>query len=466
MKKEHANLILPDTNVLIGDVESINKFINDGNLVVIALTVLQELDRLKSDWRIGAQVRCVTRQIEDLVFSGSSQLIIERKMDFSNLNLDEHKPDDKIIATFHYILNNNQDDCYQGFNKYKLVSIDKNMRIIAYSLLRDFPQAVIEDYQANLITPTQIQQNIPVFSKKSSDVSFAFDDKIFGNIVENGGVLIKDEYEIEENTILLMRKGEKMLIVPKDFNILGVKPIFNNKTNWGQLLAMKQLMDNSIHAVFLEGPAGTGKTLLAMAAALEQKKNFDQLVLVNPMVPLSNKEKMGFLPGDQRDKMAPWMLPFEQNIRFLEKNHPARMRSLKGLSRKKKGAKISGAQLENEEKMIFLPIWEQYGFTVQPLEYIRGQTISGAFIIVEETQNITQHEIKTIITRVGSGTKIIFCGDLSQTDDQAFLSPKSSGLTYAIERLVGTDHESKMVAASLLTSTVRSKLASYASKKL
>jgi PhoH-like ATPase len=154
-------------------------------------------------------------------------------------------------------------------------------------------------------------------------------------------------------------------------------------------------------------------------------------------------------------------MPFSQNIRFLEKKQKARMSRVLSERCENNGKKSKNSNSNLDEKNYDL--WEKYGFICQPLDYIRGQTIANAYIIIEEAQNLSQHEIKTIMTRAGDGTKLIFCGDLSQIDSP-YISAKNSGLTYAIERMSGGNHQNKMVGVSILTKTVRSKLSSFASE--
>jgi len=462
--KEKENLIVPDTSVIIGDPRAINHFLNDGNLLVIPFTVLRELDKLKNDWRIGSVARTVIRQIENLVFSDHPQVIIEKNTNFKDLRIDAAKPDDQIIATFNYVLHTTQ--LYGGYKKYKLISDDTNMRIIAQTLFKEFPQVKIERYHSNLIVPKR-NQDIPVVSVSSSEMRLQYESEIFGEIPENGGVIIENfpsSSARKENSVLVIRKGDNLEPISTDLEIMGLSAVNGKGVNWSQLLAFRQLLDKGIHLVFLQGPAGTGKTLLAIAAALEQRKDFDQLILVNPMIPLNNQQKMGFLPGDIKAKSAPWLLPFEQNIRFLEKTQRNRMAAILNNGKKQKNSKASssGIDLENETGN---NISEKYGFICQPLDYIRGQTIINSFIIVEEAQNLSQLEMKTIVTRAGKGTKYVFCGDISQID-LPYISIDNSGLTYGIEKLSGFGAKNKMVGVSILTETVRSPLAAFASEVL
>lgn len=454
-KNEKVNLIFPDTNVLVGDENVIHKLIEGNNLVVVPFVVLCELDELKSRPRIGHAARRTISDLGELIFSGNPNLVVERRQDFTDLSLDSSKPDNQIIATFNYVLRNLKE--YGNFEKCKLISEDLNFRVIAHSLFKNNPLVSIESYQANVVV-MKTPHELHLIKVKAHQLQLDYDPTFFGDIPENGGVLIEAGITTKglngETQMLAIRKGEKLEFIDTQMELFGLNALHNKMANWGQLLAFRQLTDNGIHCVILQGQAGTGKTLMAIAAALEQKHRYEQLLLVSPMVPLNNQQKMGFLPGDMKEKSLPWLAPFIQNLHFLENKQAQKMAEVLGVSPK---AKSSKAPETNNESL-----WEKYGFNCQPLDYIRGQTITNAFIIIEEAQNLSQLEIKTIVTRAGEGSKLVFCGDLSQID-VPYLSTETSGLTYAIERLSGYGQQNKMVGVSFLTRSVRSKLAAFAS---
>lgn len=461
-KTKDSNLIIPDTNVLISDPDAILKMINgSSNLVVLPLTVLTELDKLKRDLRIGKDVSRAINAIEQFVIAGNENFVIVKETDYSGLNIDTAKADHQILATFNYVLNS---DKYQGYAKYKLVTDDTNMRLIAHGVFAESENIIIEKYKAIIVENTK-SQKLPIISisKKNVTVKVDYDKEIFGKINENGGILMNFGEEQKNgdtsSQLLGIRKGEKIEIIKSDLNLFGLRPVHKEEINWLQLLAMSQLTDDGIHCIFLQGPAGTGKTLLALAAALEQKYKFEQLLLVSPMVPLSKQDRLGFLPGDMKEKSAPWLISFSQNIHFLEMKQYEKIKKLLDAENKGKSRKNS------EETYTLSNLWEKYGFICQPLEYIRGQSIANAFIIIDEAQNLTQHEIKTIITRAGDNSKLVFCGDLSQID-LPYLSRETSGLTYGIERLSGVEYKNKMIAVTTFDTPVRSKLSAFASEVL
>ncbi|MDD4145479.1 MAG: PhoH family protein, partial [Prolixibacteraceae bacterium] len=171
------------------------------------------------------------------------------------------------------------------------------------------------------------------------------------------------------------------------------------------------LMDPELKLIALTGKAGTGKTLLALAAAIEQHSNFDQILLARPIVALSNRD-LGYLPGDASEKINPYMQPLFDNLAVIKHSFNPRSKEY-----------LQIEELQKEEKLV-----------ITPLAYIRGRSLSNAFFIIDEAQNLTPHEIKTIITRAGEGTKMVFTGDLQQIDSP-YLDMKSNGLAYMTDRM-------------------------------
>ena len=183
--------------------------------------------------------------------------------------------------------------------------------------------------------------------------------------------------------------------------------------NAEQSFALNALMDDSVRLVTLAGRAGTGKTLLALASALQQRRNFRQILLARPIVPLSNKD-IGFLPGDVNAKLDPYMQPLYDNLTVI-----------KGQFDENDAERKKIQQMQETDKLL-----------ITPLAYIRGRSLQKIFFIVDEAQNLTPHEVKTIITRAGEGTKIVFTGDIRQID-HPYLDGLSNGLTYLINRMKG-----------------------------
>jgi PhoH-like ATPase len=224
----------------------------------------------------------------------------------------------------------------------------------------------------------------------------------------------------------VMERVEKM-------SAFGIKPL-----NAEQVFALHALLNPEIKLVTIQGVAGTGKTLLALAGALEQKKDFRQIYLARPIVPLSNKD-IGYLPGDIKSKLNPYMEPLWDNLKYIQSQFPENDKSYKKVQ-----------ELVEQEKLL-----------ITPLAYIRGRSLSNIFFIVDEAQNLTPHEVKTIITRAGEGTKIVFTGDIFQIDTP-YLDAQSNGLSYLIEKV--KNH--KLYAHITLEKGERSELANLANELL
>ena len=204
------------------------------------------------------------------------------------------------------------------------------------------------------------------------------------------------------------------------------------------MAAMDALMDPTIKCLSLQGSPGTGKTLLALAAALEQRRNYKQIYLARPIVPLNNKE-IGFLPGDIKSKINPYMEPLWDNLKVIQNQFNEKDKEFQRIQ-----------ELIEKEKLM-----------ITPLAFIRGRSLSNVFFIIDESQNLTPLEIKTIVTRAGEGTKIVFTGDIRQIDTP-YLDEHSNGLSVLIEKMKG----SNLYAHVTLKQGVRSELANVASARL
>ena len=213
----------------------------------------------------------------------------------------------------------------------------------------------------------------------------------------------------------------------------GIKP-----KNAEQVFAMHAVLDQNIKLVTISGVAGTGKTLLALSSALENRSQFKQIFLARPIVPLSNKD-IGYLPGDVSSKLDPYMQPLWDNLKFIKSQF-----------------KETDKDVTNITQML-----EQEKILITPLAYIRGRSLSNVIFIIDEAQNLTPHEIKTIITRAGENTKIIFTGDINQIDSP-YLDKLSNGLSYVIDKI--KDHP--LHAHITLEKGERSELANVANELL
>jgi PhoH-like ATPase len=281
---------------------------------------------------------------------------------------------------------------------------------------------ILEDFNDELLNKIyQIPFKIPAKEVIKKDKNGAFPNKFY--IIRN-----------KNRSVLGYLDSQKEMVERIDKNpAYGIMP-----RNAEQTFAMNALTNKNIPLVSITGKAGTGKTLLALASALAVKKEYRQIYIARPVIPLSNKD-IGYLPGDVDSKLAPYMQPLWDNLKVIQDQYPDTDKHHQAIS-----------NMVKEEKLL-----------VEPLSYIRGRSLQRIFFIVDEAQNLTPHEIKTIITRVGEGTKIVFTGDIYQID-HPYLDSMSNGLSYLIEHFKGQ----KLYAHINLEKGERSELAELASNLL
>ena len=439
---KHPKVYVLDTSVLLHDHQSLLTF--KKNNVAIPITVLEELDKFKigNDTK-NFSAREVIRFIDKLV--GNEDLNEWKKLgpdlgkfkivlDHSPVELNAEyifsvgKNDHKIINAGLALKENDPK------TEVILVTKDINLRIKAKALgLKS------EDYETGKVDTDHIEDTSyfsieglesevirDIFTKESIEENGLLGNKKFANgyyILKNGKASTLAYYNQDKNTIDR---------VDKTF-VYGIKA-----KNAEQAFATHALLNPNIKLVALQGVAGTGKTLLALASALEQHNHYQQIILARPIVPLSNKE-IGFLPGDANDKIGPYKEPLWDNLKFIKSQFG-----------------------ENEKKRKVLDEMEQNGkLIITPLAFIRGRSLSNILFIVDEAQNLTPHEVKTIITRAGENTKIIFTGDVRQIDTP-YLDEHSCGLAYLIDRL----KNQPLFAQVKLEKGERSELANLANELL
>lgn len=456
----NSNLIFIDTNILLNDPYVLEKLCVDSNHIVISLTVLKELENLKNHIDLGPDARAAINEIDKLDIQNLSNFSIEIGQDFNGLDIDKTRADNQIISTFNYIIKSER---YQGYKKYKLVSEDTSLRLIARNLFRNNNLVSIEKYRENLVEITRSDKELDVIrldlDKLTIDLKLDYDPKIFSKMSQNDGVIIERE---DGRKSLFTRRLDKLVMIKNDVSLFGLKPLKgNDEINYEQLLALYHLCNKEVNCVFIEGKAGTGKTLISLVAALAQKDDYENLIITSPAIPLSGKDMYGFVPGSVAEKIKRWKDGFNQNLGFLEKKFPKKMMSLA----KKFKSKNAKEPSNNEHDRINEDLCLKYGFNFSTLDTIRGQTLFNSFFIVDEAQNLSPHAMRTIITRIGEGSKVVFCGDLKQIDNNK-LSANSSGLAFAMEKMTGTSKEALMVASCTLIWSVRSKLVEYASRVL
>lgn len=431
-----------DTNVILHDYDCIFKF--EDNDVVIPITVLEELDQFKKgDDLINYHAREFTRIIDGLIddlsddnfFKHGVSLGDDKGKLFVNTNIEtteiikksfsEDTPDHRILSVCNNLRKNK--------NNVILVTKDINLRIKAKSI--GIPS---ENYKYSQITNTNCITELPLII---TDIDSSIISQLHNNeeinksqILDNNDI-INNQYLILKNgssSALATYKNENIKIVRKE-NVYNIVP-----RNAEQTFSINALLDDDIQLVALSGKAGTGKTLLALASAIHQRKKYHQIYLARPIVALSNKD-LGYLPGDMKEKVDPYMQPLFDNLNVIKHQFNQQSRDFTRIN-----------EMLNKEKLV-----------IQPLAYIRGRSLSNVFFIVDEAQNLTPHEVKTIITRAGEGTKIIFTGDINQIDSP-YLDARSNGLSYLISKMKGQ----KMFAHINLIKGERSALAELASNVL
>jgi len=443
-KKAQKKIFVLDTSVILYNHNAINSF--DDNDVVIPITVLEELDNFKKgnetkNFEAREFIRIMDRlstkgTLQDwipLEFPKSGMFKVQMNQNPEN-GIDAIKifGDDKAD---HRILNAavRLGEEKPGY-KIILVSKDVNLRIKAKSLeipAEDFETGKIKDVDS-LYSGISLLENVnsEAINKIYLDgLCDAADIGITDPIPNHYFIIRNDRSSVLTFYNPLLEKIERVEKRPS-FKI--------TPRNAEQVFALHAITNNNVKLVTLQGVAGTGKTLLALAGALDQKRNFKQIFLARPIVPLSNKD-IGYLPGDIKSKLNPYMEPLWDNLKFIQNQY----------SEKDKEYKRITEALESEKLLI------------QPLAYIRGRSISNICFIVDEAQNLTPHEVKTIITRAGEGTKIIFTGDIYQIDTP-YLDSQSNGLSYLIDKI--KHHE--IYAHIRLEKGERSELANLANELL
>lgn len=433
-----------DTSVLLFDHNAINSF--QDNDIVIPITVLEELDKFKvgNDTK-NFEARDVIRFLDKLsesrslsewipIGKGKGKLKIAMNEGKSSKNAREifgsDKNDNRIINVALA-----EQEKSKKKDKVILVTKDINLRIKAKAIglaAEDFKTGKVMDLDELKENSTPNLRDLDaeliksIYEKKKVKEDGVLKTQKIANgyyVLTNCTQSALAKYNADTDTIDLVEKTRAYGIKPK---------------NAEQTFALNALLDPSISLVALQGVAGTGKTLLALAAALEQKSTYDQIILSRPIIPLSNRD-IGFLPGDANDKISPYMQPLWDNLKVIKSQYKENARKFKWIE-----------DMQNSGDL-----------TITALAFIRGRSLNKTIFIIDEAQNLTPHEIKTIITRAGEGTKIIFTGDIHQIDTP-YLDERSNGLSYIIDKLKGN----QLFAHVRLEKGERSELADLANQLL
>jgi PhoH-like ATPase len=421
LKQVKPKKFVLDTNVILHDSTCIYKF--GSNHIVIPITVLEELDQFKKgDSVLNYNARNFLRELDAVsgpklfnggakIGKGCGKISVRLESGFCDellKNFSRDKPDHHILNIAFSLMNEEPE------SQVVLVTKDVNLRMKAKAV-----GLVSEDYT-----------NDHVRDPKKLYSGHRFLEGVSGELVDS---VYKSDYEItpespdyeEINRLLpnqyaVLKSAEgKSALCMRCGNRNYLKRVFKNSAcritarNAEQAFALDALADRNIPLVTVTGKAGTGKTLLAIASALESKHCYRQIFISRPAIPLSNRD-IGYLPGDINSKLNPYMQPIFDNIGVIMNN---------GFSEDRK--QKSFHELIEEEKIV-----------VSPLSYIRGRSLVKIFFIVDEAQNLTPGEVKTIVTRAGQGVKIVFTGDVFQID-HPYLDTSSNGLSYLIEKMAG-----------------------------
>ena len=431
-----------DTNVILHDAGCLRNF--EDNEIAVPIAVLEELDRFKKgNEDINFQARAFLRRLDELtgdvlshegvsIGEGLGKIRIAMKANHHQHMKEaflEDCPDHRIL---NIALTLQQDEAPRIV---VLVTKDTNLRMKAKSL-----GICAQDYSTD-----KVESMDKLYTGKRLIEGLA--TSVLDQFFQGDGQVPADKLACVRqplaNENFVLRNGSKSVLatyVPQSNSFVRIDRIaasWISPRNAEQSFAQSALMNDDIKLVTLTGKAGSGKTLLALAAALECRKRYRQILLARPAVPLSNRD-LGFLPGDIQAKLDPYMQPLYDNLAVMRPP----LVELSG------GPKVQDLLAENH-------------LEVTPLAYIRGRSLQRVFFIVDEAQNLNPHEIKTIITRAGEGTKIVFTGDIQQID-HPYLDSLSNGLSYLIDRMVGQP----LFAHVTLEKGERSELAELASNLL
>jgi len=440
---QRRKVFVLDTNVILHDSDCIYQF--EEHDVVVPMPVLEELDQFKKgngslNYHAREFVRSLDALSGDLLFDGGVPIGPGRGRIGVRLDRSFHpdlaqtfspdKSDHRILNTAYRIARED------GVDQAVLVTKDVNLRMKAKAIglpAEDYFSDHVQDVSA-LYRGHRLQEGV------TSD--------LIHRLYEAPGEVPAAELTLEApltpHEYLILRNGRNSALAtyePVEDRIVrldkvgayGIQP-----RNAEQTFALHALLDTGIPLVTMTGKAGTGKTLLALAAALERRKYYRQILVARPVVPMGNRD-IGFLPGDIQSKLDPYMQPLHDNLAVIQNQFAATDAKHRRI----------GKFLE-EEKLV-----------IEPLSYIRGRSLVKTYFIVDEAQNLTPHEVKTIITRAGEGSKVVFTGDIFQID-HPYLDSESNGVSHLIEKMQGQH----LYAHINLEKGERSKLAELASDLL
>jgi PhoH-like ATPase len=439
----NRKIFVLDTNVALHDSKCIYQF--QEHDVVIPITVIEELDNFKKgNESLNHHAREFLRSIDGLtgeplfdrgvkIGEGLGRVMVKVGQEFHpdlKLSFGERTPDHEILNIAYRLARKN------SRAQVILVTKDVNLRMKAKAVgltAQDYRNDHVKDIAA-LYQGVRLHEHV--------------DGKLIDQFYSPPHTLAIGDLGLDPpilaNGFVILRNGKKSALATYDGEHQQLRRVDKagaygiNPRNAEQAFALNALMNPHINLVTISGKAGTGKTLLALAAALECRKSYRQIFMARPVVPLSNKD-IGYLPGDIQSKLDPYMQPLYDNLGVIKNQFSTSDQKHKRIN-----------EFLEEEKLV-----------IAPLAYIRGRSLVGIYFIVDEAQNLTPHEVKTIITRAGEGTKVVLTGDIFQID-HPYLNSHSNGLSYLIDRMKGQN----IYAHVNLTKGERSQLADLASNLL
>jgi|TARA_X000001388_G_scaffold41766_1_gene29390 PhoH-like ATPase len=428
-----------DTNVYLTNASCINAFGN--NDIIIPLKILDEIDKHKKRQdSVGSQAREIIRRLDSFRTGGNLSKGVRMGKGKGILKVCSYNPfclpddldledsDNQILATALSVQEQSKP------RKVIVVSRDINMRVKCDAL-----GLLTEDYHGEQV----LESSDGLFSGKTE---ILVDEQVIDSFYSDKEVTLGEEHKLCPNQFIMLisNSNDKKTALAKYINHISpleriTKP---QKGIWGtyprnkeQQFAFDLLLDKKVPVVSLVGKAGSGKTLLALAAGLEQTFGngavYKKVVVTKPVEPMG--KDIGFLPGSMEEKMLPWLAPIQDNLQFLM----------------------------GDDKTTLEMYMSQGRIEVEAMTFIRGRSISNAFVIIDEVQNMTQHEIKTVLTRVGEGTKIVLTGDIEQIDNM-YIDETNNGLSYVVERL----KQEQITGHITLMKGERSQVATIAATKL